>query len=702
MQRITLYIWFVLSIVLLPLVKINSQVQAGIPYQIDLTIKNTDHVLVLSGPDSPGSVSQRKIVLPPFKTFSSIAADSVDFRWIGASNRLFPWIGNDNLQSIFNPKNPLPPLIQLPNRRSFMMIFKLFDDSYLTLLPLSGKASVSWLEVNVQGELTVDYNTLGKNNVAPDSDVPLLAWYRSVDVYESLHKVWELALNHPRVHSTTSMRWKRTVPIAFNYLGWCTWEQYRKNINEQTLVNAMADIEKSEIPVRWVLIDDGHQYDQGRLLRSLTPNKEKFPNGWDPVISKTKENGIKWMGLWHGFLSHWDGVYKEHDMPELKDYLMPNPLRKNGLLPKDTPIASLAFYEHLVETVKEQGFDFIKTDNVSRSLLEYSGAANAVAAHRNNILALETACHDFGIGLMNCSAQNTVDLLNTKYSTTMRSSPDYQKNVLETSKSQILQSLYNVLWLGQTLWPDHDMFHSSDSAVAKTMSVTKAISGGPVYLSDDPAEFVPDVIKPLCYNNGELIRPEAPGVPMPESIFEDALYSTTSLFKTITPLKNKSCAIVAYNLSLFKDKVLKGTILPADYKSASAMLQPYNRQWTIPTEGVVVYDWIRGKGRLLDQKGISFSLNGFGHQLFLLSPVQNNWAVIGRPDKYLAPSTVEIHQATKESVIFTMVEPGNVIIYLKNGIPYSDQFKFTAVGNGFYEGVLKGILNVKKFVIYKK
>ena len=44
----------------------------------------------------------------------------------------------------------------------------------------------------------------------------------------------------------------------------------------------MNAIEASGIPVRYVLIDDGHIANEDRQLTSLTPNKQRFPNGSDP------------------------------------------------------------------------------------------------------------------------------------------------------------------------------------------------------------------------------------------------------------------------------------------------------------------------------------------------------------------------------------------------------------------------------------
>ena len=666
---------------------------------IDLRSGKLDHVLVLETPDDEESL--RKLLLPDFEQYVHVAADSNQFRWIGASNRMFPWVGGDDLKSIFEPKNPTPPRIPNPNRRALTMLFKLTNGNYLTLLPLSGNSSVSWLEVNENGELTIDYGTLGIEPVPGDQEIPLLAWYESPSLYESVAKTWELALADRRVNATANLRATKKYPEPLEYLGWCTWEQYHKNINEEILTKAIDNIESSGIPVRWFLIDDGHQDDEGGLLKSFVPNDEKFPNGWEPITSRKSEEGLKWMGIWHGFLSHWNGVHVDHTMETISPYLMPSPKREKGLLPADDQESSNAFYDYLVTTIKGQRFDFMKTDNVSRSTIEYYGAPNAAKAQRENVLALEEACLNHGIGLMNCSAQNTIDMLNASNSATMRTSPDYQKYKLETSKSQILQSVFNVLWLGQTLWPDHDMFHSSDMQVGEAMSVTKALSGGPIYLSDDPSEFEPGVISPLCYEDGKLIRPEAPGVPLPESVFNDALYEKSKVYKTISPLKNKSCAIATYNLSVTAGLPLSGTITPQDYMEASGMIQPYEGRWELPEGGLVIYDWEKQTGSKLDEGGVEFLINGFGHKLFHLCPIKEGWAIVGRGDKYLSPSTVEISSVSEQKINFSMEEPGDIVLYSESGLLTSDSFKFELLANGFYLARYLGSSTESRFEIFR-
>ena len=80
---------------------------------------------------------------------------------------------------------------------------------------------------------------------------------------------------------------------------------------------------------------------------------------------------------------------------------------------------------------------------------------------------------------MNCMAQNVLNIDHTLYSSVTRASIDYKKYDENMAKSHLFQSYTNTLILGQTVWPDHDMFHSCDTVCGSLMARSKAISSGP-------------------------------------------------------------------------------------------------------------------------------------------------------------------------------------------------------------------------------
>jgi len=276
-------------------------------------------------------------------------------------------------------------------------------------------------------------------------------------------------------------------------------------------------------------------------------------------------------------------------------------------------------------------------------------------------------------------------VFNTRYSAVTRSSIDYKLGKEARGKSHLLQSYSNTLWLGQTVWGDHDMFHSSDRYCGRIMAVSKAMSGGPVYLSDGPKDFVGDYIRPLCYNDGRLLRPIAPAGPLPDSVFI-APMRERSAYRVIAPLSGGAAAIVVHNLYHPTDETpITTAVTEKDYADASAMIQPYPGKWQVPPDGLFVYDWYAGSGQKLG-KGYQFELRGFCDRLLLVCPIRQGWAVVGRTDKYLSPAAVEVVSVTHEELKLRLIESGPLGIWLSDGVPSVVNVSFTNEGNGLWTG----------------
>ena len=412
-------------------------------------------------------------------------------------------------------------------------------------------------------------------------------------------------------------------------------------------------IENSVIPVRYILVDDGHQNGiaEGTRLKSFTPDLRKFPEGWKPFLDMRKEDKIKWMGIWHSFDGLQNTLHPDNDFGELNNHLMRvTPANTNaktvpvkiqsadnklvdavssnqtGLVPRDNPKSSRAFYDALIGSVKEWGFDFAKIDYQLRDIWWYSGTENAVAATATNLQSMENAANRDLNGLINCMAHNPVCIFNTRYSAITRSSMDYRVGDAPKSRHHLWQSFNNTPWLSQTVWGDHDMFHSSDPYSGRMMAVSKAMSGAPVYLSDNPDKFVREYILPLGYQDGELLRPFAPGGPLPESLLIQPMEEKLP-YRVVAPFQDGSAAIVVYNLySNIKfdywtkttgeteiPATVKGYISPDDYTHAADMVQPFTGKWQIPAGGLVAWDWYERKGFKLEKR-LEFDLKGFSGQ----------------------------------------------------------------------------------------
>lgn len=632
-----------------------------------------------------GIVETWSVNLPAYDEVMYFSTDGKD-RFLAAANRIFSWPANQLKDLIVDGYQP-QPAGSSPSRNGLLVVFKLTDGDYLVLHGLAGPKSISFFRLSDSGALELNLATFGTAKL--EGDMPLLAWSKTPDVHEAFRAIYAKADQTEPLASRFNLREDKHYPEPFKYLGWASWEQYRRKISSDLLVDAMKEIEKSELPVRWVLVDDGHQDQTGtgmsdsRLL-SFNGHKEFFPEGFKPLMA-LRSDKIRWISIWHAMNAQWQGLHENHTEEGLREYLFKS--KKNGAYTvKNNPEASKVFYETMIGRSVEQGFDFVKIDNQNRVLPYYEGTDNGVEAVARNAQNLEEVAERLTQGLINCFAADIITIFNTKHSNVSRVSVDYLLNSEEKAKSHLYQSYQNTLWMGQAVWPDHDMFHSSDKVSGRMMSVSKALGGAPIYLSDAPKDFVAEMVMPLAYHDGELLRPLAPAAPLADSVMLDAM-NVERPYRVIAPLANGAVSIAAYNLVYPTPKqAIPARITAEDYKSADIMRQGMGER-AIPEEGLVYFDWYAQRGAKLEGR-YEFTLNGFVDRLVQLSPIKNGWSVVGRSDKYLSATAVKDVRYSDNQLTLTMAEQGPLVVYSQKKPQVNVKVPVESLGNSLWKVAL--------------
>jgi hypothetical protein len=625
-----------------------------------------------------GVLRTHEVVLPGFDKAVFFAHATKKGAWPNMRNQAYPHTleSDDNKRAMADMRDGI-----------VFFILELDDGGYLAVSVMPSTETQSWFHTDSAGRLLLSVGTFGTRGVE-NFDTPLFTWAKSKDIYAACKTAISNVIESDAMQGGGRLRSDKDLPEPFEYLGWCSWEHFKGSINEANMLEAIKVIKKSEAPVRYVIVDMGHTAQKGGSMTSFAPDKDKFPNGWEPLLKLRDPKDVKWMALWHYFNGCHNGFHPENDFgEEANKHLVP--LDKNSLTVKNDPDAALGFYREFIGSVGEYGFDFMKTDFQSLQLSRLAGKVeNAIQMCGNNSRAFEESLHERGLGLINCNWHNPINFFNCRYSSVGRVSMDYVKNSLFSSRRHIWQSYANTIWMGHLIWPDHDMFHSNDEMAGKEMAISKAVSGGPIYLSDNPTDFDLGNIRPLCYEDGKLLRPLAPAVPLPESIFLDP-YRDEVPYRVIAPLANRSAAIVLYNLKHGGQEpiAVEAAVAPADYAFAGAMLQPYEGNWDMPPEGLVLYDWYAGTG-LEFKSELRFELKGLADRLLILAPIRNGWAVIGRTDKYLAAAAVEIVACDMDELRIRMVESGPLAVWSGKGAPTAKGVSFEHLGNGLYKADL--------------
>jgi hypothetical protein len=666
---------------------------------LDASSIQTNGVEILnkySATPNKGLLDNFLVTLPDYESvvyISTIGREKI----LDGMNRVFSWAAKD-LKTIvskdFNPDSKAG----VPSRNGLLALFKLKNGEFLLLQGIASPKAISYLVISNDGKLRINLATFGVDAVS--GDIPLITYARGTNVYNVFQKAWKNAVNTPALKGRTAMRHEKEYPEIFKYLGWCSWEQYRAKVTSDLLVDAMHKIEKSPLPIRWVLVDNGHQHqyksgqgpngegmNDSRML-SFKTNPETFPDGFLPMMNAKSEK-IKWTGIWHTMNGHWQGLHPEHQIRELDSHLVKITKKNNDkpfelMMPKGDSLSSRKFYNALIGSAKNHGFDFIKIDNQNRQLAFYEGMSNPVEIVSQHAQSLECAALELSNGLMNCFCLDLLSLMNTKYSATSRVSVDYLLNNEAKAKSHLLQSYQNTLWMGQSVWPDHDMFHSSDKFCGRMMAVSKAMSGAPIYLSDAPVDFQDNLVLPLSYSDGELLRPLAPAVPLSESVMLSAL-TTPQAYRVVAPLQHGAAAFVAYNLMHpSPTENVKTAFTVKDYEAAGEFIQPKVKSWKAPKAGLVYYDWYEQKGGKLENI-YKFDFMGFADKLVQLSPIKNGWSVIGNPTKYLSANSVKSIAYSDKELKIVMVESGELVVYNPKPISCSSAQKIENMGNGLWK-----------------
>ena len=645
-----------------------------------------------SATPNKGVLDNYSVILPEYESvvyISTIGREKI----LDGMNRVFSWAATDLKTIVSKDFNPDSKSGGEPSRNGLLALFKLKNDEYLLLQGVTSPKAMSYFMIADDGKLSIKLANFGVDAVS--GDIPLVTYARGKNVYDVFQQAWKNAIYTEALKGRTAMRYEKEYPEIFKYLGWCSWEQYHTKVSSDLMVDAMQKIEKSPLPIRWVLLDNGHEHsykgadgmNSSRML-SLKGNPETFPNGFKPMMD-AKTAKIKWTGIWHTMNAHWQGFHPEHEERELDPYLV-KISKKNKedsfevMMPKGDSESSQKFYNALIGSAKKDGFDFVKIDNQNRQMAFYQGMSNPVAIVSQHAQSLESAALELSDGLMNCFCLDMLSLMNTKHSATSRVSVDYLLNNEAKAKSHLLQSYQNTLWMGQAVWPDHDMFHSSDKFCGQMMAVSKAMSGAPIYLSDAPVDFQDKLVLPLSYSDGELLRPLAPAVPLPESVMLSAL-TTPQAYRVVAPLPHGAAAFVAYNLMHPSpaEKVTSAFRLK-DYEVAGEFIQPKAASWKAPKEGLVYYDWYEQKGGKLENE-YQFDLIGFADKLVQLSPIKNGWSVIGNANKYLSAAAVKSIEYADKKLKIVMVESGELVVYNASPISCSLTKKIENLGNGLWK-----------------
>mmetsp|Transcript_1791 Transcript_1791/g.2377 ORF Transcript_1791/g.2377 Transcript_1791/m.2377 type:complete len:665 (-) Transcript_1791:170-2164(-) len=328
-------------------------------------------------------------------------------------------------------------------------------------------------------------------------------------------------------------------------------------------------------PLRNSLIEfyDDHTDFTRRLAWPPRPHISKF-NGIDGMyrlIQDAKEKfGVKHVTCWHAVAGTWGGVSESDDFsdplrlerlhskatPHLR-HIEPSiawdPASLKGLTTPTNSGAVSALYDDLYANLKECGVDAVKADaqsGVGPLGHKHGGGPMSVRMFVN---AMENAAqkyfvdNDDALAVTNCMCHSTENLYSYFSSAIARASDDFYPRDEGSWRFHLTACAFNSMFISTISFPDYDMFQSRHEA-GWLHAAARAVSGGPVTLSDAPGLHDPDILKAIALPDGSTLLAEAPARLTGDCIFNDVTSDQRTPLKLVAPNACGGAVIGVFNV----------------------------------------------------------------------------------------------------------------------------------------------------------
>lgn len=461
-------------------------------------------------------------------------------------------------------------------------------------------------------------------------------------------------------------RWERRYPEIFEYLGWCSWDSMQIRVNEEGVAAKCAEFKEKKIPVRWAILDDmwaevhdfyGQEYGNfeemaGLMHRSalfsFRADPVRFPHGLKACIAAANRCGIR-VGMWHPTTGYWRGLEKDGPAYEqTRDSLIET--ADGRYIHGYRTEQAYMFYRTFHDYLRSCGAEFIKIDNQTMTRRYYKGLAPVGEVARQFHAGMEASVGEhFDNQMINCMGMGSEDMWNRAVSPISRCSNDFLPENRAWFISHILQCAYNSFVQGQLYYCDWDMWWTDDGQAVKN-SVLRAVSGGPVYVSDKLGRSRAEILAPLALEDGRLLRCDRPGMPARGCLAEDP-ETSGRVFKLQNTCGGAGVAAV-FNLSR-ENRRADGTVSPADV-------------WGLEGERFAVYEHFTGQFAILEgREQLPVSLaDQDDFRLYVMVPYVDGFAALGDTSKYISPKTIKAIAGDR----IEMCDSGAVCTVVRDGV----------------------------------
>ncbi|KAH7577322.1 hypothetical protein JRO89_XS01G0236000 [Xanthoceras sorbifolium] len=394
------------------------------------------------------------------------------------------------------------------------------------------------------------------------------------------------AMKVVRVHlGTFKLLEEKTPPPIVDKFGWCTWDAFYLTVNPHGVMEGVKNFVDGGCPPGLVLIDDGWQsisHDEdpidkeginhtvaGEQMPCRLINFQENYKFRDYVSPKTSVSStgapVKGMGafikdlkdqfktvdqvyVWHALCGYWGGL--RPNVPGLPETTV--------IRPKLSPGLELTMEDLAVDKIVDTGVGLVPPEIVDQmyeglhshleavgidGLLEmlcenYGGRVDLAKAYYKALTA-SVRKHFNGNGVI-ASMEHCNDFmfLGTEAIALGRVGDDFwctdpsgdPNGTFWLQGCHMVHCAYNSLWMGNFIHPDWDMFQSTHPC-AEFHAASRAISGGPIYVSDTVGKHNFQLLKRLALPDGSILRCQYYALPTRDCLFDDPLHDGKTMLK---------------------------------------------------------------------------------------------------------------------------------------------------------------------------
>ncbi|CAF1859130.1 BnaC04g56100D [Brassica napus] len=405
-----------------------------------------------------------------------------------------------------------------------------------------------------------------------------------------------------RVHlNTFKLLEEKTPPGIVDKFGWCTWDAFYLTVNPEGVHKGVKCLVDGGCPPGLVLIDDGWQsiahdsddidvegmsctvageqmpcrllkFQENFKFRDYVSPKDPNEVGMKAFVRDLKDefSTVDYIYVWHALCGYWGGL--RPGAPTLPPSTIVRPELSPGLkltmqdLAVDkivdtgigfvSPDMANEFYEGLHSRLQNVGIDGVKVDviHILEMLCEKYGGRVDLAKAYFKALTSSVNKHFDGNGVI-ASMEHCNDFmfLGTEAISLGRVGDDFWctdpsgdiNGTYWLQGCHMVHCAYNSLWMGNFIQPDWDMFQSTHPC-AEFHAASRAISGGPIYISDCVGQHDFDLLRRLVLPDGSILRCEYYALPTRDRLFEDPLHDGKTMLK-IWNLNKYTGIIGAFN-----------------------------------------------------------------------------------------------------------------------------------------------------------